>query len=335
MTLIEEAGEFNLIRQIEAITSQSSNGSVIAGIGDDAAVYDSKPGMVQVITTDALIEGYHFDFDFYEMDHVGHKAMAVNLSDIAAMNAQPVLATVALGIPGSFSLGNLKFLYEGLMRVADAHGVQIAGGDTTRSPVMMLSITVVGQAPASAVVYRNGAKPGDRICVSGNLGEAAAGLHLLRTPANFVSMDPQVRDVLTTRHLMPTPRLDLVNAWAENGVSPSALIDISDGLTSELHHICTASNCGAILWESKLPISRELRLGAPEPGTPIDYALNGGDDYELLFTAAPEMLRHMPQDDCIQIGEVTEQEVLIQRTDGTLELLNPRGHDHFRAPSST
>ena len=335
MTLIEEAGEFNLIRHIETITSESITGPVITGIGDDAAVYDPKPGMVQVVTTDALIEGYHFDFDFYEMDHVGHKAMAVNLSDIAAMNAQPILATVALGIPGSFALENLKLLYKGLMRVASAHGVQIVGGDTTRSPAVMLSITVIGQAPASNIVYRNGARPGDRICVSGNLGDASAGLNLLRNPASSASMDPQVRDMLTTRHLMPTPRLDLVDVWAENGVSPSALIDISDGLTSELHHLCISSSCGAILWESKLPLSQELRLGAPGPHTPIDYALNGGDDYELLFTATPSVLRHMPQHGCIEIGEVTKKDVLIQRTDGALEPLDARGHDHFRAASST
>lgn len=331
MSLIEEIGEFNLIRRLASISSPGTKPPVITGVGDDAAVYHPKPGMVQVVTTDALIEGYHFDFDFYRMDHVGYKAMVVNLSDIAAMNAQPILATVALGIPGSFSTEDLESLYRGLTNAASKYSVQIIGGDTTRSPVLVLSITIIGEATESNLAYRNGASPGDSICVSGNLGDAAAGLDLLRSRTEPNTLEPKVWKVLTTRHLMPTPRLDLVHEWAQKEVHPSALIDISDGLANEVHHICAASSCGAVLWESKLPLSQELRAGAPKPRTPVDYALNGGDDYELLFTAPSEILEQMSSDSFITIGVVTKKDILIHREDGTLEPLKPEGHDHFRA----
>ena len=330
MLPIEEIGEFNLIRRLASISSPGTKPPIVTGIGDDAAAYHPKPGMVQVVTTDALIEGYHFDFDFYRMNHVGYKAMVVNLSDIAAMNAQPVLATVALGIPGSFSTENLDSLYHGLTKAASKYGVQIIGGDTTRSPVLMLTVTAIGEAYESDLVHRNGARPGDSICVSGTLGDAAAGLDLLRNHTEPGVLGPQVWDVLTTRHLMPTPRLDLVLEWTQNKVRPSALIDISDGLANEVHHICAVSNCGANLWETKLPLSPELRIGAPKSRSPIDYALNGGDDYELLFTAHPEILEQMPSTSFTKIGVVTTKDVLIYRTDGTLEPLKPEGHDHFK-----
>ncbi len=331
MSRVEEIGEFNLIRRLTSISSSGTSPPVMTGVGDDAAVYRPKPGMAQVVTTDALIEGYHFDFDFYRMDHIGYKAMVVNLSDIAAMNAQPILATVALGIPRSFSTDDLESLYRGLTDAASKYGVQIVGGDTTRSPVLLLSITIIGEAPVPSLVYRNGASPGDSICVSGNLGDAAAGLDLLRNHTESHTLEPNVWDALTTRHLMPTPRLDLVLEWAQKEVRPSALIDISDGLANEVHHICAASRCGAILWESKLPLSPELRAGAPKSRTPVDYALNGGDDYELLFTAPSEILEQMPSGSFTPIGVVTTKDVLIHREDGTLESLKPEGHDHFRA----
>ncbi len=331
MSPIEDAGEFNLIRRLAAISSSSTRFPVITGIGDDAAVYQPKSGMVQVITTDALIEGYHFDFDFYRMDQIGYKAMAVNLSDIAAMNAQPVLATIALGLPGSFSMEDLDALYDGLTNAASRYGVQIVGGDTTRSPVLMLSVTVIGEAGEHDLVHRNGAGPGDHICVTGNLGDAAAGLDLLRSRTKPETPVDRVWNTLSTRHLMPVPRLDLVQEWVKKGVRPSALIDISDGLANEVHHICAASGCGAVLWESKLPLSPELLAGAPKSRTPIDYALNGGDDYELLFTAPSGVLTKMSPDSYTTIGVVTETDVLIHRTDGTLQQLKADGHDHFRA----
>jgi len=330
-TPIEKAGEFNLIRRLASISSPRTDPPVILGIGDDAAVFCSTPGMVQVVTTDAFVEGHHFDFSFYDMNHVGYKAMIVNLSDIAAMNALPIIATVALGVPGSFSIEDLEALYEGLTRAASTYGVQIVGGDMTCAPVLMLSITIIGEANEANIIYRNGANPGDRLCVSGHLGGAAMGLDILRNNVSSSVLGNEIRDDLIRRHLMPVPRLDLVNEWVKAGVRPSSLIDISDGLANELHHICAASNCGSVVEESSLPRMPDTYTGTTEPRSSTDYALNGGDDYELLFTSPPELLAQMPPDLFTEIGVMTEKDILIRRTDGSLEHLRPEGHDHFKS----
>jgi len=329
MEFVEDAGEFNLIGRLTAISSSKVRPPVMVGVGDDAAVYESSEGMLQVITTDALIEGYHFDYAFYTMEQVGNKAMVVNLSDIAAMNARPILATVALGIPSSYPLENLDALYHGLTHAASTYGVQIVGGDTTRSPVLMLSITVIGEVAQSCIVYRDGAKLGDYICVSGIVGEAAMGLDLLRNDADPSIIGQNIWDQLTSRHLMPVPRLDLVDQWASQGVHPSAMIDISDGLANEIHHICKASDCGAVLWESCLPLPEECPTGLDPPRSSLDYGLNGGDDYELLFTASADVLNQMSLDQITIIGEITEQDVRLHRISGTIESLPAKGHDHF------
>lgn len=335
MSSIEQAGEFNLIHQLTSIGSPNVEPPVIAGVGDDAAVYCTNHDRVQVVTTDALIEGYHFDFAFYSMEDAGYKAMAVNLSDIAAMNARPILATIALGIPGSVSMDNLEALYKGLRASASAHGVQIAGGDTTRAPVLMLTITVIGEAKASEIVYRNGARPGDRICVSGTMGDAAAGLDILRHGIKPEAVGSTAWDFLVARHLRPTPRLDLVKEWASEGIRPSALIDISDGLANELHHICAASGCGATIWESRLPLSKALRAASVLERGSVDYALNGGDDYELLFTASAQDLQKANPASFCTIGVITEKDILLHRTDDSVEPLVPAGHDHFSVIQST
>ncbi len=333
MSSIKELGEFNLIRHLASISSPQIHPPVIAGIGDDAAVYRPAPGMVQVVTTDAFIEGHHFDLDFYEMYDVGYKAMAVNLSDIAAMNARPTLATVALGVPSSCSAENLSDIYKGLAHVASRNGVQIVGGDTTRSPVLMLSITVIAEAPESAVAYRSGAKPGHSLCLSGHVGGAAIGLDLMRNKVGPDTVGGGDWRLFACFHLRPAPRLDLVREWARSGVFPSAMIDVSDGLSSEIHHICRASNCGAVLWESNIPLPPDDYTGFPGLRDTLDYALHGGDDYELLFTAPQELVSHMYPEAFTEIGVITEKDVLIQREDGTLEPLKAGGHDHFRLPS--
>jgi len=331
MEFVEDTGEFNLIRRLTAISSSKTRPPIIIGVGDDAAVYESSKGKLQVITTDAFIEGHHFDHAFYTMEHVGYKAISVNLSDIAAMNAQPILATVALGTPSSYPLENLDALYRGLTHGSSSHGVQIVGGDTTRSPVLMLSITVIGEATQSNIVYRGGAKNGEYICVSGVVGEAAMGLDLLRYQTDPSIIGHKTWDHLTSRHLMPIPRLDLIDQWASQGVYPSAMIDISDGLANEVHHICQASNCGAILWESAIPSPPECPTGSDPPRSPLNYGLHGGDDYELLFTASLEVIDQMSSDLFTIIGEITERDVLIRRVNGSLRPLLPQGHDHFRS----
>ena len=329
MSSIEQAGEFNLIHHLTSMGSPKVEPPIIAGIGDDAAVYSTDHNRVQVVTTDALIEGYHFDFAFYSMEDAGYKAMAVNLSDIAAMNARPILATIALGVPGSVSMEDLEALYGGLAASASEHGVQIAGGDTTRAPVLMLTITVIGEARASEIVYRNGAQPGDRICVSGTLGDAAAGLDILRHGIEPEAVGSTAWNFLVASHLRPTPRFDLVNEWASQGIRPSALIDISDGLANEIHHICTASGCGATIRESRLPLSSALRVASVLERGSIDYALNGGDDYELLFTASAQDLQKANPASFITIGLITEKDILLHRAEGSVEPLVPAGHDHF------
>ncbi|MDE2771633.1 MAG: thiamine-phosphate kinase [Bacteroidota bacterium] len=329
MSSIEQAGEFNLIHHLTSMGSPKVEPPIIAGIGDDAAVYSTDHNRVQVVTTDALIEGYHFDFAFYSMEDAGYKAMAVNLSDIAAMNARPILATIALGVPGSVSMEDLEALYGGLAASASEHGVQIAGGDTTRAPVLMLTITVIGEARASEIIYRNGAQPGDRICVSGTVGDAAAGLDILRHGIEPEAVGSTAWNFLVARHLRPTPRFDLVNEWASQGIRPSALIDISDGLANEIHHICTASGCGATIRESRLPLSSALRAASVLERGSVDYALNGGDDYELLFTASARDLQKANPASFITIGLITEKDILLHRAEGSVEPLMPAGHDHF------
>ena len=329
MSSIERAGEFNLIHHLTTVGSPNIEPPIIAGIGDDAAVYRTDHDKVHVVTTDALIEGYHFDFAFYSMEDAGYKAMAVNLSDIAAMNARPILATIALGAPGSVSMKDLEALYSGLAAGASKYGVQIAGGDTTRAPVLMLTITVIGEARASEIVYRNGARPGDRICVSGTLGDAAAGLDILRHGIEPEAVGSTAWNFLVARHLRPTPRFDLVSEWASQGVRPSALIDISDGLANEIHHICTASGCGATIRESRLPLSSALRAASVLERGSVDYAINGGDDYELLFTASAQDLQKANPASFITIGFITEKDILLHRANGSVEPLVPAGHDHF------
>ena len=334
MTSIEKAGEFNLIRRLSSISSPRVHPPVLKGVGDDAAVYRSTPGMVQVISTDAFIEGHHFDYAFYTMEDIGYKAMAVNLSDIVAMNARPILATISVGLPGSFSIQNLELIYKGLAKIASDYGIQIVGGDTTRAPVLMLSITVIGEADESDIVYRSGASPGDYICVTGPLGDAAAGLDLLRNPQQAEALPSEVMKYLTDRHLKPIPRLDQVNEWAEEGVRPSAMIDISDGLSNELHHICTASGCGCLIWESNFPVSAELRTGIPDQSTLRNYVLNGGDDYELLFTASQEMLNLLNPEQFMKIGVITPEDLLLRSLGDSLVPLEIGGHDHFRVSSA-
>ncbi len=327
MDTIENAGEFNLIRRLTSISSPKTHPPVVTGVGDDAAVYRTKPGKVQVISTDAFIERYHFDYAFYSHDQIGYKAMVVNISDIVAMNARPLLATIALGVPGTFSMEHLEMIYKGLTRAAKEFGVQIVGGDTTRAPILMLSVTVVGEADESNIVYRSGAKSGDLICVTGKLGGAAVGLDLLR---NLIQAT-EGKNYLTKRHLRPIPRLDMIEEWEKRGVRPSAMIDISDGLAAEIHHICSASSCGAVLWESELPIDKYIYPETVDLPTAMNYVFNGGDDYELLCIAPEDTIARIPSGKLIRIGRITEKDIVIQRSDGSSVPLLAQGHDHFRS----
>jgi len=297
---------------------------------------------VHAITTDVLIEGIHFDRSFMPMEHLGFKALSVNVSDVVAMNATPRYATVALGIPESASVEMMQTLYTGMREACDAYDMTVVGGDTSGAHSLSLSVTVVGEAATDDVVHRHGARVGDKICVTGDLGAAYAGLKVLLLHRQQLQekgddfepvLDPF--SYVIRRHLAPPAQLKTVRDWADAGVRPSALIDISDGLASEVNHICEASGVGAMVYEPALPIHPETRNTATEFGDDVDaYALFGGEDYELVFTMAEEDLQSLDPQTYNIVGEITALSedgpaAQIQRADGEVLPLQPSGFDHF------
>jgi len=302
-TELSQLGEFGLINRIKA-KNVTRRAETIASIGDDAAILN--PIGKQVLTsTDMLVEGIHFDLSYTPLQHLGYKAVAVNVSDIAAMNAFPVQITVSIAISNRFSLEAVDMLYEGIFAACQAYNIDLVGGDTTSSNSgLIISVTVLGLADAKQIAHRSGAKPGDAICVTGDLGGAYLGLQvLLREKATYLAnpdLQPDLSqyDYLIERQLKPEGRTDFIHELAEFGVVPSSMIDISDGLASELLHICTASGVGASIFERQIPIHDTTMLVAEEFNlSATTCALNGGEDYELLFTvplADLEKIRHLP-----------------------------------------
>ena len=261
------------------------------GVGDDAAVLDFA-GQQTLVTTDLLMEGVHFDLVYTPMKHLGYKAAIVNFSDIYAMNGTPKQMTVSLAVSKRFCIEDLELFYEGLQLACQLHGVDIVGGDTTSSVTgLAISITCLGVATPEAVVYRNGAKETDLICVSGDLGAAYMGLQLLeREKAVFdgqqeVNPDFTGKEYLLERQLKPEARKDIIEELAQKGIRPTSMMDISDGLSSELMHICTQSKVGCRVYEERIPIDYQTAVMAEELNMNVTTcALNGGEDYELLFT---------------------------------------------------
>ena len=261
------------------------------GVGDDAAVLDFA-GQQTLVTTDLLMEGVHFDLVYTPMKHLGYKAAIVNFSDIYAMNGTPKQITVSLAVSKRFCIEDLELFYEGLQLACQLHGVDIVGGDTTSSVTgLAISITCLGVATPEAIVYRNGAKETDLICVSGDLGAAYMGLQLLeREKAVFdgqqeVNPDFTGKEYLLERQLKPEARKDIIEELAQKGIRPTSMMDISDGLSSELMHICTQSKVGCRVYEERIPIDYQTAVMAEELNMNVTTcALNGGEDYELLFT---------------------------------------------------
>ena len=289
-TEISTLGEFGLIKHLtENIKLQ--NPETKYGVGDDAAVLEFNNQQV-LVTTDLLMEGVHFDLVYTPMKHLGYKAAIVNFSDIYAMNGTPKQITVSLAVSKRFCIEDLELFYEGLQLACQLHGVDIVGGDTTSTVTgLAISITCIGVADKEQVVYRNGAKETDLICVSGDLGAAYMGLQLLeREKAVFegqkeVNPDFSGKEYLLERQLKPEARKDIVEALAEKGIRPTSMMDISDGLSSELMHICTQSNVGCRVYEERIPIDYQTAVMAEELNMNVTTcALNGGEDYELLFT---------------------------------------------------
>lgn len=291
-TEISTLGEFGLIRHLtEGITPQ--NESTRYGIGDDAAVLSCPAGKQTLVTTDLLLEGVHFDLTYVPLKHLGYKAAVVNFSDIYAMNGQPKQITVSLGLSKRFSVEDMEALYAGIRLACEEYGVDIVGGDTCSSYTgLTISITCIGEGETGKIVYRNGAKETDLICVSGDLGAAYMGLQLLeREKAVLDGTDKDVqpdfagKEYLLERQLKPEARKDIIERLAQAGVQPTAMMDISDGLSSELLHICTQSKVGCRVYEEHIPIDYQTAVMAEEFNMNLTTcALNGGEDYELLFT---------------------------------------------------
>lgn len=293
-TEISKYGEFGLIKHLTE-NFPIKNESTLKGVGDDAAVLDYSKAKT-LVTTDLLLEGVHFDLIYVPIRHLGYKAAVVNFSDIYAMNGQPKQMTVSLGVSKRFSVEDLEELYAGFRLACDNYGVDLIGGDTSASLTgLTISITCIGEGEDGKIVYRNGAKPNDLICVSGDLGSAYMGLQLLErekivfTANSEVQPDFEGKDYILQRQLKPEARKDIVAALAEKGIVPTAMMDISDGLSSELMHICSQSNTGCRVYEDKIPISYQAAVMAEELNMNIvTCALNGGEDYELLFTVSME-----------------------------------------------
>ncbi|MBR5778422.1 MAG: thiamine-phosphate kinase [Bacteroidales bacterium] len=290
-TEISDLGEYALIEHLTR-EFEIKNTSTIKGVGDDAAVIDNADKQT-VVSTDMLIEGIDFDMTYTPLRHLGYKAVAINLSDIAAMNATPKQITVNIAVSNRYSVEALSELYAGIYLACQRYDVDLVGGDTSASPAgLFISITAIGEVEKGKAVYRSGANVHDLICVSGDLGSAYSGLLILEREKATFKANPNYQpdlasfDYVLDRYLKPEPRLDIVKFLNEKGVVPTSMIDVSDGLASDVMQICKASDVGCEVYEEKIPIDYATTMVCSEFGQllPISNALNGGEDYELLFT---------------------------------------------------
>ncbi|QHV95504.1 thiamine-phosphate kinase [Spirosoma endbachense] len=296
MTDLNTIGEFGLIERIRQATPAPKHADTIRGIGDDAAVFNWGDDY-GLLATDMLVEGIHFDLMYVPLKHLGYKAVAVNVSDIAAMNGLPLQITVSIGLSSRFPVEAVDELYEGIRMACEAYNVDLVGGDTTASRSgLIISISVLGKVPKDLITYRNTAQPNDVVCVTGDLGAAYLGLQLLEREKQVYLADPNMqpnlseeRSYLIQRQLRPDARTDIVHELRDLGIRPTSMIDISDGLASELLHICRQSGTGAVIFDENIPVDDQTHLAADEfKISPITAALNGGEDYELLFTVRPQ-----------------------------------------------
>lgn len=313
-TEISTLGEFGLIDHLTK-DIQPRNASTVKGVGDDCAVlhYDNAEILV---STDLLIEGVHFDLTYVPLKHLGYKSAIVNFSDLYAMNAIPRQITVSLGISKRFTVEHMEALYSGIKLACEIYGVDLIGGDTTTSRSgLVISITCIGEAPKDRIVYRNGAHDTDLICVSGDLGAAYMGLQLLErekvASAGQKDFIPsfQGKEYLVERQLKPEARKDVIEELAKAGIQPTAMMDISDGLSSELLHICKASGTECRVYEDRIPIDYQTAIMAEELNMNlVTAAMNGGEDYELLFTVplhCHEKIKSLPG--IKVIGHITDK----------------------------
>jgi len=335
---IEELGEFGLIDHLTSGFKNQQESTKI-GIGDDAAVIDHG-SYYQVITTDLLLEGIHFDLVYTPLKHLGYKAVAVNLSDVYSMNAAPRQITVSLGISGKFSVEALDEFYEGVSLACERFKVDLVGGDTSASVTgLLISVTAVGTALKNEISLRSGAQNHNLVCVTGDLGAAYMGLKVLEREKQLHAQDPEFQpelkgyDYLIERFLKPEPRVDVLLALKEAGITPRSMIDISDGLSSELLHICKASDCGVQVYEERIPVADETAKVAGEfQMEPLVAALHGGEDYELLFTVALSDFEKVSAIPGVSvIGNITDQKgkAFLVSNDGSAIPLQAQGWNAY------
>lgn len=334
-TEISTLGEFGLIDRLTK-DIELKNETTVKGVGDDAAVlnYGEKQTLV---TTDLLLEGINFDLTYTPLKHLGYKAAVVNFSDIYAMNGTPKQLTVSIGVSKRFTVEHIEGLYAGIRLACEIYGVDLVGGDTSASVTgLIISVTCIGEGEKDNIVYRNGAKDTDLICVSGDLGSAYMGLQLLERERS-VSKDSdddfhpafEGREYILERQLKPEARRDIVDALAKAGVKPTAMIDVSDGLSSDLMHICKESNVGCRIYEDRIPIDYQTAVMAEEFNMNlVTAALNGGEDYELLFTVPLTDHEKVSEMEGVKIiGRITKPELgyCLETRDGAEMALRAQG----------
>jgi thiamine-monophosphate kinase len=336
---IDELGEFALIDQL---TNQfeNRNPNTLLGIGDDAAVIALSETESLLLSTDSLVEGVHFNLMYMPLKHLGYKAVAVNVSDICAMNGIPEQITVSIAVSSKFSLEALEELYEGIKLACEHYKIDLIGGDTTSSRAgLMINIAVVGRAQKDKIAYRSGAKEYDLLVVTGDLGAAYMGLQLLEREKEVFQANPNIQpdldgyDYIIERQLKPEARVDIIQYLKELEVVPTSMIDISDGLASEILHICKASKVGCYLYDEKIPIDAKTSMTAIDFNLdPSTCALNGGEDYELLFTVKQEDFEKVNSNPNMTIiGHITDEKDGIYFIDksGSAITLKAQGWKHF------
>lgn len=339
-TEISSLGEFGLIEHLTR-NIELQNASSVLGVGDDAAVIDHF-GKQTVITTDLLVEGVHFDLMYTPLKHLGYKSVVVNLSDIYSMNATPTQIIMSVGISNRFSVEAMDEFYEGVYAACNKYGVDLVGGDTTSSQKgFIISVTAIGEVAPDKFVKRSTAQKGDLICVSGDLGAAYVGLLFLEREKKIFMESPQVQPDLEGESyvigklLKPEARKDIVEFFASSGIIPTAMMDISDGLSSEILHICNQSNLGCVLYEEKIPVAEQMRKAAFKfEIDPTACALSGGEDYELLFTIPQsEHEKLVLNEEISVVGYMTEPEAgsHIVTKGGNKHVITAQGWNHMRS----
>ena len=338
-TEIASLGEFGLIEHLTR-ENETRNVSTVLSIGDDAAVIDTF-GKQMVVTTDMLVEGVHFDLMYTPLKHLGYKAVIVNLSDIYAMNAEPTQITLSIAVSNRFSVEALDEFYEGVNLACERYGVDLVGGDTTSSQKgFVISVTAIGEVEENKFVTRSGAKENDLICVTGDLGASYLGLLLMEREKQIYVENPTIQPdfeqhtYIIERLLKPEARRKMIAWFKENNLTPTSMIDISDGLSSELLHICKQSEVGCTIYEEKLPIHEQTNEGAAKFGIAVTTcALNGGEDYELLFTISPDDFEKVKECELLHIiGHITKPEegsVLITNGNNRIKL-SAQGWNHLK-----